>query len=199
MPKISALPPMSSAAADDEAPIVDDSVATTKKFTLTVLKEWLQSLTAWISPAMWTNPYKFSVYKTSSTTLSSGVNTKISYDNENFDTNNNFDAVTNFRYTAPVSGFYYIYFQAGMGSAGLGTGEFAQVFMYKNGVSFRQSGRHQGSGDSDDIPAPHIAGLIQLTAGDYIEGYAVINGSSSRALLGGNNITFITGHLVSLT
>lgn len=49
MPKISALPPMTSTDGDDESPIVDDSVGTTKKLTLTQLKEWLQSLSAWIS------------------------------------------------------------------------------------------------------------------------------------------------------
>ena len=52
MPKISALPPMTTAAADDEAPIVDDSATQTKKFTLTVLKEWFQSLVGWITAAM---------------------------------------------------------------------------------------------------------------------------------------------------
>lgn len=52
MPKISALPPMTSADGDDEAPIVDDSATTTKKFTLTLLKEWLQSLVGWITTAM---------------------------------------------------------------------------------------------------------------------------------------------------
>jgi hypothetical protein len=55
MPKISALPPMTSADGDDEAPIVDDSVTTTKKFTLTLLKEWLQSLVGWITTAMITD------------------------------------------------------------------------------------------------------------------------------------------------
>lgn len=48
MPKISALPPMTTPDGDDEAPVVDDSVGSTKKFTLTLLKEWLQSLTGWI-------------------------------------------------------------------------------------------------------------------------------------------------------
>lgn len=52
MPKISALPPMTTAAADDVAPIVDDSASSTKKFTLTILKEWLQSLVGWITTAM---------------------------------------------------------------------------------------------------------------------------------------------------
>lgn len=52
MPKISALPPMTTADAADEAPIVDTSVATTKKWTLTLLKTYLQTLTSWITTAM---------------------------------------------------------------------------------------------------------------------------------------------------
>lgn len=52
MPKISALPPMVTAEAADEAPIVDTSATTTKKWTLTLLKSYLQSLTAWITSAM---------------------------------------------------------------------------------------------------------------------------------------------------
>lgn len=49
MPKISALPAMTTADGDDPAPIVDDSAGSTKKITLTKLKEWLQSLTAWVT------------------------------------------------------------------------------------------------------------------------------------------------------
>lgn len=49
MPKISALPPMTTADAADEAPIVDTSVSTTKKWTLTLLVSYLQGLAGWIS------------------------------------------------------------------------------------------------------------------------------------------------------
>lgn len=49
MPKISALPPMTSASDDDEQPIVDDSASTTKKWTLTLLKDYLNSVKAWLS------------------------------------------------------------------------------------------------------------------------------------------------------
>jgi hypothetical protein len=52
MPKISALPAMTTADGDDPAPIVDDSAGSTKKITLTKMKEWLQSLAGWISTAM---------------------------------------------------------------------------------------------------------------------------------------------------
>ena len=43
---------MTSLDGDDEAPIVDDSAGSTKKFTLTQVKEWLQALVGWISTAM---------------------------------------------------------------------------------------------------------------------------------------------------
>ena len=43
MPKISALPPLTTLADADVPPIVDDSTSTTKKFTLTALREYLDS------------------------------------------------------------------------------------------------------------------------------------------------------------
>lgn len=52
MPKISALPAMTSADGADPAPIVDDSAGSTKKITLTKMKEWLQSVAAWITADM---------------------------------------------------------------------------------------------------------------------------------------------------
>lgn len=53
MPKINALPPQNSPAGDDVFPTDDVSDGnTTKKLTLTKLKEWLQSLVGWITTAM---------------------------------------------------------------------------------------------------------------------------------------------------
>ena len=40
---------MTTADGDDEAPIVDDSASSTKKFTLTLLKDWLNSVKAWLA------------------------------------------------------------------------------------------------------------------------------------------------------
>lgn len=52
MPKISALPNQTTPDGADELPVNDVSATTTKKMTLTVFKEWLQSLTSWITTAM---------------------------------------------------------------------------------------------------------------------------------------------------
>lgn len=44
MPKISALPPMTSLDSADPAPVVDDSASTTKKTTMAQIRDWLYSL-----------------------------------------------------------------------------------------------------------------------------------------------------------
>ena len=49
MPKIPALPPMTSPDGADQLPIEDASTGNTKYISLTRLKEWLQSFTAWVS------------------------------------------------------------------------------------------------------------------------------------------------------
>lgn len=67
MPKISALPPAGTLADDDETPFVDDSAAATKKFTLSGLKTWLQSLAAWVTPSMRTGGFAVGTLSVSST------------------------------------------------------------------------------------------------------------------------------------
>lgn len=51
MPKIPALPPMTSVDTADELAIEDVSVTTTKRMTLTKLKEWFQTLAGWVTTA----------------------------------------------------------------------------------------------------------------------------------------------------
>lgn len=52
MPKIPALPPITSPDGADELPIEDVSTSTTKYITLTKLKEWLQAITGFVTTAM---------------------------------------------------------------------------------------------------------------------------------------------------
>lgn len=52
MPKISALPNQTAPDGADELPTNDVSATTTKKMTLTILKQWFQSIAGWITTAM---------------------------------------------------------------------------------------------------------------------------------------------------
>lgn len=57
MVKISALPPISSLDPNDVTPGNDDSAGSTGKWSFSTLKTWLQSLTAWVTPAMRTGGF----------------------------------------------------------------------------------------------------------------------------------------------
>jgi hypothetical protein len=143
------------------------------------------------------NPYKFSVYR--STPQNVGVaDTKIQFNGENFDTNSNFDSSTNYRYTAPVAGFYF--FAANILVTTAGTGTSIVLNFYKNG----SKGAGVPSGVRQDVgaglaPGAQICGLIQLAKDDYVEVF-VGTGAAAKALdntdAGNNNFS---GFLVSRT
>ena len=73
MPKISALPPAGTLADDDETPFVDDSVGSTKKFTLAGLLVWLQSKLAWITHAMVADGFVVNQSSTSYSAVATGT------------------------------------------------------------------------------------------------------------------------------
>lgn len=196
MPKISALPPMTTADAADEAPIVDTSATTTKKWTLTLLKTYLQSLTAWVTSTMLvgidksllttdSNPYKFKAYRNAALTTAVGYQ-KIVLDTELFDTNNNFATGT---FTAPVSGFYQFNFQATISI--LATSNDTVAALYKNGVVETWGMEIESQGGTGG------ADLIQLTAGDTIELWLYTQAAS--ALIATKMGTRLSGNLVCRT
>ena len=76
----------------------------------------------------------FSAYANASQTVSSNVNTKIVLQNKNFDTNNCFDATTNYRFTPTVAGYYQ--FNAQLYLAGSSTTTQINLLIYKNGGSY---------------------------------------------------------------
>ena len=107
------------------------------------------------------NPYKFSAYRSGSQTISASTLTKVQLNAEDFDTNNNFDSATNYRYTAPVTGFYQI--NARVANNGNGA-----IFLtiYKNGSEFRDGGLTTiATGRSAIV----YSDLLSLTAADYLE------------------------------
>lgn len=148
-------------------------------------------LNANVTPAKWTNPYKFSVYLTTATNTSAvGLGTKVPFNVEEFDSNNNYDNATNFRYTAPVAGFYQINWQ--VGRANVANDTFAQLA--KNGAALRIAGR-TNSGDFSQMTGQS---LLQLAANDYLEVYAY--GPATALDVSANPmLTYFSGFLVSVT
>lgn len=134
------------------------------------------------------NPYKFSAYRNSALSVTTGSYQKIPFDTKEFDTGGNFDIVTNIgRFTAPIAGFYHINFLVGVGISD--TDDVATL--YKNGSIYKWGNEAKGGGSV-------LSTLVQLAANDYLEVYVstsvtVINVGSAPQK------TWFSGFLVSAT
>jgi hypothetical protein len=96
----------------------------------------------------------FSAYANAAQTVSSNVFTKVVLQVEDFDTNNNFDNTTNYRFTPTVAGYYQI--NASLRLNGTVTTTQLSFQIYKNGSSF--------AGLVDINPSASLSanGLVQI-------------------------------------
>jgi len=129
-----------------------------------------------LSTTSLSNPYKFSAYSTAGHNVGTSP-TKVQYNNEYYDTNNNFDSTTNYRYTVPVTGFYQFNIAVSTSAAGGGTN--VAAYLYKNGSNLRLVDFSVAAAGNP----PQVTGApqIQATAADYFEVY-VGTGTAAKAL-----------------
>jgi len=128
----------------------------------------------------------FSAYQSSSQTLSTSTNTKIQYQTERFDTNSNYDNVTNYRFTPTVEGYYQVNASLGVGASA--TGVYTQIF--KNGSLY------EGSYDAGHSTITStISSLVYLNGTtDYIEIYG--NFGSGQVTAASSSQTWFNAVLV---
>ena len=131
-----------------------------------------------INNAALKNTPAFSVYLTSATTLTNNTLTKVSFDTENYDTNN---AVSSGTFTVPAgqAGKYFIYAQLSIGCTSQ-----SSAWIYKNGsiVTFNI---HQTSGNYLSDVSTNVSASLDLNVSDYIEIYARATSSGTPTLNGG--------------
>lgn len=144
-----------------------------------------------ITSPKWTNIYKFSVYRHASWTSADDTFAKVQFDTEAYDHSSSYDNATNYRFTAPVNGFYH--FNATV-SFVLGSDSLGQVYLYKNGAAAKR-GTQSVVGTASVNFGGTISVDMQLVAGDYIEIFAYGSGGSG----GIDDATFFSGHLISET
>jgi hypothetical protein len=126
-----------------------------------------------------TNTPAFSVYLTSGTTLTNNTLTKVSFDTENYDTNN---AVSSGTFTVPAGqgGKYFIYAQLSIACTSQ-----SSTWIYKNGSIVTQNVIEASGNYFSDISSTASA-LLDLTAGDYIEIYGRGISTGTVTLNGGS-------------
>ena len=91
---------------------------------------------------------------------------KVVLSSETYDTGNDFDSATNYRFTAPASGYYLV--SATMKWFYLLTNKIYTLFLYKNGSAYSSS-KNLG-GDSSQISCP-LSDIVYLEKDDYLELY----------------------------
>ena len=132
----------------------------------------------------------FSVYATLSQSIANNTNTKVSLNVETFDTNNNFDSTTNYRFTPTVAGYYQINGTIYFSSPSI----YSVVFIYKNGSSYR-TGIQAGNGAY--VYGSTVADIVYLNGStDYIELYCYQASGSSKTLVPDAGYNFMSGCLV---
>jgi hypothetical protein len=108
----------------------------------------------------------FSAYQSTLQTLSGSTNTKILFQTEEFDTNNNFASST---FTPTVAGYYQINASAALVTS---VATWCNLKLYKNGSYFKQS---FAPSSSSDIDVTGFTGLVYANGTtDYFEIYGVL-------------------------
>lgn len=121
--------------------------------------------------------YRMNAKRTSNQTVNDAASTKVQLDTEVFDTNSDYDNVTNYRWTCPVSGIYTVSLGGVMyDSTNVMVSAFASI--YKNGVEDQRSHFQPGGTNATRLPAS-LTKLMKLNRGDYIEFFVNIDTNDS--------------------
>ena len=108
---------------------------------------------------------------------------KIQFDTEDFDTNTAYDNATNYRFTVPAGegGKYYFYASGYFVPGAESNLSYAQVYLVKNGTIYQGTNSDFRAGRIFTF-TQHCAGIMDLSAGDYVEAYVYTSGTSTVTL-----------------
>ena len=109
-------------------------------------------------------------------TVATGVATKVQFSVRDFDTDNNYDSTTNYRFTPSVAGWYNV--SANLGFADTGGVSFGcDLQIRKNGILNIISSSRNTDFDTEHLV---LSGPIYCNgSSDYLEAWALISGSGS--------------------
>lgn len=127
----------------------------------------------------------FSAYLASTQTVTAATFTKLTFNTKVFDTNSNFDATTNYRFTPTISGYY----QFTLNIQGAANATYILAVLYKNGVVYSYG--NVGPGIAGAGSASIASALISMNGStDYVEAYVYTSGGALQAAGGATNTQF---------
>jgi len=139
----------------------------------------------------------FSAYGQGNQSLSTATWTKVTLGYEEFDTNNNFDSTTNYRFTPTVAGYYQINATLNH-NATVTNPTRVRTAIYKNGSQYK---RMDTLGDASSYVTNSISSVVYMNGStDYIELYGYQIGGSGNCFsgesLGYGNLVTLSGALI---
>jgi hypothetical protein len=134
----------------------------------------------------------FSAYNNANQTLTNNTWTKVNANIEFFDTNSNYDNVTNYRFLPTVAGYYQV--NAGVRLSATVSILLGVVSIYKNGSSFAECVAPPFSGSFCNANVSTIMYFNGTT--DYIELYAFANATGTITLDSNAGQTMISAAMV---
>ena len=125
-------------------------------------------------------PIAFYARRTTNQLINNGVDVKIQVNDEVFDTNNNYDPTTNYRFTPTQAGIYQVSLEISMDN--LTDQVSVQVQIWKNGAVYESNSFQtsvSGATNSDPLSVP-----VQMNGTtDYLEAYVAQTDSSAKNLV----------------
>jgi hypothetical protein len=132
------------------------------------------------------NTPAFSAYQSSTQSISNSSHTKIQFQTEDFDSNNNFDSSTNYRFTPTTAGYYLLTACLRCDS---GVAEH-YLQLYKNGSNHKNFFDLQAT----NVYAMNGSALVYANGStDYFEIYFFQNSGTSKTTASGANQTYFSG------
>jgi len=137
----------------------------------------------------------FSAYKSASqASIPNATFTKVTFQSEEWDTNNNFDNATNYRFTPTVAGYYQFNWELDTGG---NTTSGSLADLYKNGSTYKRSNGVFVASISEQYVSGSALAYANGTT-DYFEIYAYMAGGGT--VYGGTTVySFFQGILVKAT
>tara|TARA_Y100001937_G_scaffold37601_1_gene53650 strand:- start:143 stop:712 length:570 start_codon:yes stop_codon:yes gene_type:complete len=138
------------------------------------------------------NTPAFEAYLSSDQNPSNDTETKIQFNIERFDTDNNYDNSSNYRFTPTTAGKYYVYsIVRGGPSSGLSACEKFFLYIYKNGSLYGPGVNIDYRSNNGTSASLLIASTIDFNgSSDYVEIYANIDVSSGTPTIYANRTIF---------
>ena len=144
---------------------------------ITLNNNSLSSVTELPSGISGQNYPAFEAYLSADQSLSDATTTKVQFNTEIFDTDNNYDNSTNYRFTPTVAGKYYV--SSGLKlEAGSDVIQNVTLFIYKNGSSYKRSVFFTNTHQPDAFDIINDAIIDMNGSSDYLEIFVYVDVSS---------------------